>query len=279
MSDFPIEKFSDNGLAIAESFYDSAQEIDPILAGIEKIISLLLAKYEVKAACSTPYEAMTTGYTALIQKNRKWGGEVYDAIKQIPAFMTLVGNARNSEMFRQLRPGAVPGVAAGGYGMRIDNPGEEKFRAQWHQEFPSQLRSLDGVVFWTPLLAVTPDMGPVEIAVGSHKEGLIPVYEDDAGVGKSGAYALHLDGEQERLKKYTVVAPCTKPGDLVLMDFLTMHQSGINVSKIPRWSIQFRLFNFADPIGIKLGWQGSFAAGQKFSDLVPELVATKSRKP
>jgi len=276
MSYFPIERFSENGLAISEGFYNSVHEIDPILVGIQAIISILLAKYGVDAPCSTPHEAMTIGYTALIQKNRTWGGEVYDAIKQIPAFMTLIGNARNSEIFQRLRPGSVPGVAAGGYGMRIDNPGEEKFRAQWHQEFPSQLRSIDGVVFWTPLLAVTPDMGPVEIAVGSHKEGLIPVYEDDAGVGKSGAYALHLDGEQERLKKYKVVAPCTKPGDLVLMDFLTMHQSGINVSKIPRWSIQFRLFNFADPVGIKLGWRGSFATGQKFSDLVPELVATKS---
>jgi Phytanoyl-CoA dioxygenase (PhyH) len=279
MNDLPLEKFSENGLAIVEGFYDSASEIDPILVGIREIIALLLAKYGVEAACLTPLEAMTAGYSALVQKDRKWGGEVYDAIKQIPAFMTLVGNVRNSEIFRQLRPGSVPGVAAGGYGMRIDNPGEEKFRAQWHQEFPAQLRSIDGVVFWTPLLAVTPDMGPVEIAVGSHKEGLIPVYEDDAGLGKSGAYALHLDGEQERLKKYKVAAPCTKPGDLVLMDFLTMHQSGINVSKIPRWSIQFRLFNFADPVGIKLGWRGSFAAGQKFSDLVPELVAAKSRKP
>lgn len=279
MSDFPLERFSENGLAIAEGFYDSINDVAPILTGIREIIALLLAKYGVEAACATPHEAMTIGYIALIQKDRKWGGEVYDAIKQIPAFMTLVGNVRNAEIFQRLRPGSVPGVAAGGYGMRIDNPGEEKFRAQWHQEFPSQLRSIDGVVFWTPLLAVTPEMGPVEIAVGSHKEGLIPVYEDDAGVGKSGAYALHLDGEQERLKKYKVAAPCTKPGDLVLMDFLTMHQSGVNVSKIPRWSIQFRLFNFADPVGIKLGWRGSFAAGQKFSDLVPELVATKSSKP
>src|SRR5690606_12404057 len=117
----------------------------------------------------------------------------------------------------------------------IDNPGEEKFRAHWHQEFPGQLRSLDGIVFWTPLLPVTADMGPVQIAAGSHAEGLIPVYRDDAGLGKTGAYALFMDREEERLARYEKVAPLTTPGDLVLMDFLTMHQGGHNVSAIPRW--------------------------------------------
>lgn len=82
---------------------------------------------------------MTIAYPRLIAKNHSWGGEVYDAVKQIPAFMRLVSNAANDEVFSVLRPGSVPGLAAGGYGIRIDNPGEEKFRAQWHQEFSSQL--------------------------------------------------------------------------------------------------------------------------------------------
>jgi ectoine hydroxylase-related dioxygenase (phytanoyl-CoA dioxygenase family) len=157
--------------------------------------------------------------------------------------------------------------------MRIDNPGEAKFRAPWHQEFPAQLLSVDGVVFWTPLLPVTQDMGPVEIAEGSHAEGIVPVYEDDAGIGKSGAYALRLDREQERLARYKTVAPLTEPGDLVLMDFLTLHQSGENLSDHARWTIQFRYFNFAEPVGVRIGWRGSFAAGVKFKDVLPELVA------
>ncbi len=91
-----------------------------------------------------------------------------------------------------------------------------------------------------------PEMGPVQIAEGSHAEGLIPVYRDSAGLGKTGAYALFMDRVDERLAKYDVVAPLPKPGDLILMDFLTMHQGGHNVSKTPRWSIQFRYFNFAE---------------------------------
>ncbi|AHB47561.1 phytanoyl-CoA dioxygenase [Hyphomicrobium nitrativorans NL23] len=268
-------EFAANGYVLLKQFYDPEQDIAPIQEDIRAIIALLCEKYGVDAPTATSWEAMTEAYPALIAKNRAWGGDVYDAIKQVPAFMQLVANKRNAALFAALRPGSQPGIAANGYGIRIDNPGEEKYRAQWHQEFPGQLRSLDGIVFWTPLVPVTPDMGPVQIAEGSHAEGIVPVYVDDAGADKTGAYALHLDRAEERLQRYPQVAPLTQPGDLVLMDFLTLHQSGFNVSKIPRWSIQYRYFNFAEPTGIRIGWKGSFAAGVKFEDVLPELLVAR----
>jgi len=267
------KEFADKGYTVLPQFYDAQADVAPIQEGIRIILERICHKYGVEAPTDTSWNAMTKAYPALIARNRAWGGEVYDAVKQIPAFMQLVTKAANLSIFEALRPGSVPGIAAGGYGIRIDNPNEEKFRAQWHQEFPSQLRSLDGIVFWTPLLPVTSEMGPVQIAEGSHAEGIIPVYQSDGGAGKTGAYALFMDRAEERLASYNIVAPLSTPGDLVLMDFLTMHQSGHNVSTIPRWSIQFRYFNFADPVGTRIGWCGSFAAGVDFGKVLPELVA------
>lgn len=275
ISDSDRESFARNGYLLLKGFYDREREIAPIQEGIRQIMELVCGKYDIPAPTDTPYAAMTAAYSAAIARNRTWGGEIYDAVKQIPAFMRLASCALNEAVFAALRPGSIPGLAGGGSGIRIDNPGEERFRAQWHQEFPSQLRSLDGIVFWTPLLPVTTEMGPVQIAEASHVEGPVPVYEDDAGAGKSGAYALHLDRAEERLQKYNIVAPLTEPGDLVLMDFLTLHQSGFNKSSIPRWSMQLRYFNFAEPLGVRIGWRGSFAAGVRFADVLPELVAPR----
>ncbi|MCY1743391.1 phytanoyl-CoA dioxygenase family protein [Ensifer sp. SL37] len=273
ISESARQEFETKGYHVVPGFYDAQSQIEPIQEGIRQILELICKKYGVDAPTGTAHEAMTIAYRKLIAVNRSWGGEVYDAVKQIPAFMRLVSSAANDEVFKALRPESIPGLAAGGYGIRIDNPGEEKFRAQWHQEFPGQLRSVDGIVFWTPLLPVTADMGPVQIAEGSQAEGFVPVYEDDAGLGKTGAYSLFLHKGEERLARYKHVAPLSKPGDLILMDFLTLHQSGHNVSQTPRWSIQFRYFNYAEPVGIRIGWKGSFAAGVNYADVLPELIA------
>ena len=136
-------------------------DIEPIREGVLQIVELVARKHGVKAAISTPDEAMSAGYLALARANRPRGGEIYVAVKQIPAFLALVSNLRNSAVFAAVRPHSIPGMAAGGYGIRIDSPVEETYRAPQHQEFPGQLRSLDGLLFWSPLLPLTPDRGPV----------------------------------------------------------------------------------------------------------------------
>lgn len=262
-----LESFKRDGVAVIRGFYDVETMVKPIQDGIRDIVELVAEQNGLSVACADGIEAMTRGYPAIIKHDRKLGGVIYDAVKQIPEFISFVSAARNKEVYQTLHPGSMPGIAAGGYGIRIDNPAEERFRAVWHQEFPSQLRSIDGLVLWSPLLPVTPEMGPVEVAVGSHREGLVPVFVDDGGVGKTGAYSLRLENEAERIARYEKVAPLTEPGDLIVMDFLTLHQSGHNVSDRPRWSMQIRYFNFADPVGTSLNWTGGFAQHKTIDEI------------
>jgi hypothetical protein len=210
----------------------------------------------------------------LIATNRAYGPEAYDAIEQIPAFIRLVDHPAHEQLFRELRSGSMPAVAAGGYGIRIDNPNEDKFRANWYQEYPAQLRSLDGVVYWSPLVSVTEEMGPMEFCPDSQVEGPIPVFTRDKNhPEKAGAYSLTLKDEENLLKKYLHVNPLTIPGDLVIVDFLVLHASGHNRSKRSRWSMQFRYFNFMEPTGWSHGWKDSYAAGVDFCQIRPELCA------
>lgn len=267
--------FRDAGVLIIPDFYDLETEIRPIQQGIYDLIGLLIDKYGL-AIERPPFTPGTfdAGFQELIAANRAYGAEIYDAVKQIPAFVRLVGNARHESLFRDLRPGAAPAVAGGGYGIRIDNPYEDRFRANWHQEYPAQLRSLDGVVYWSPLLPITPELGPVEFCPGSHREGPVPVYSPRGGnPQKTGAYSLTLDNEAELLSRYEHVSPLTNPGDLVIIDFLVLHASGENRSNRSRWSMQFRYFNFREPTGIGHGWKGSYAAGVDFCTVHPELYA------
>ena len=42
----------------------------------------------------------------------------------------------------------------------------------------------------------------------------------------------------------------------LLIDFLTVHRSGRNRAPVPRWTMQLRYFNFAEPTGAAFGWAG-----------------------
>jgi len=270
-----IEEFCRNGVLVIPGFYDQASAIKPIQQGIYDLIGLLIQKYEldIDRPNFSP-DTFDAGYQKLIAADRLYGGEVYDGVKQIPAFIRLVSNPLHERIFSELRANSNPAVAAGGYGIRIDNPYEEKFKANWHQEYPAQLRSPDGIVYWTPLIPVTPELGPVELCLGSHRDGPVPVLtRDSRNLEKRGAYSLTLENEPELLARYEHIAPLTSPGDLIVIDFLTLHASGDNHTDRSRWTIQFRYFNFNDATGIRHGWKGSYAAGVDFRSVHPELCA------
>ena len=240
----------------------------------KKILGILFKKYSIglEQKNFSP-ENFDYGYQQLIAANRQYGGELYDAVKQIPDFMRLVSSKKNDQVFIQLRQTNLPAIASAGYGIRIDNPHEEKYRSLWHYEYRDQLRSVDGIVFWSPLVSISNDLGPVQICPKSHLGGLRRSYlRDPENPEKTGAYSMRLENESEIINQYGVTAPLSEPGDLILMDFLTLHSSGINIGNRSRWSMQFRYFNFEHPSGIRIGWKGCVASGTDLRDVHPELI-------
>jgi len=275
-----VARFHRDGFVLVRGFYDRERDIAPIQRAARAVIGLVRARHGLPATGRGPAspETFDEEYLELLGRNRAWAGEVYDAVKQIPAFVRLVADARHEAVFRQLRgDGAIPGLAAGGHGIRIDNPGEERYRADWHQEYHGQLRSPDGITFWTSLVSVTDEMGPVRFCVGSHARGFLRVHaRDPHNPDKTGAYGLVLEHRDLEIAGYPQVAPLAEPGDLMLIDFAVLHSSGFNRGRRARWSLQTRYFNFAHPTGVRIGWCGSFAAGQDFGRVHPELVVPEA---
>ncbi|MBU1309939.1 MAG: phytanoyl-CoA dioxygenase family protein [Gammaproteobacteria bacterium] len=267
-----IQQFHKDGYLLLPGFYEP-QQIEPICRTIYDIIGLVIAEHQLDIT-RKPYQFahFDDGYIEVIKHSRRLGSVIYDAVKQVPGFLKLVADSRNEDIFQQLRPGAIAGIAAGGFGIRINNPYEEQYRAAWHQEYPGQLRSVNGLVFWTPLLQIVPELGPVDILSGSQIEGLLPVLKNGSDVsGQTGGYALRLKNEEQLVERYSLTSPCTQPGDLLIMDFKLVHRSGKNIAQRALWSMQFRWFDYAEPIGRSHHWIGSYASGVDFSTIHPEL--------
>jgi hypothetical protein len=269
-----VQSFKQDGILIIKNFY-SKDEIDGVRKGIYSVIGQTMKKYGL-----LDQRQMFTGaefdskFNEIIIQDRTFGSLVYDQVKNIPEFLHLMSDPRHSNVFTQLREDSIPMVAGGGYGIRIDNPNEDKYRAYWHQEYPAQLRSLNGIVFWSPLVEMSAEIGPVQFLPQSQKEGPLPVFQDFGSEEqkRSGAYALRLSEESLLLEKYKLVAPILEVGDVVCVDFLTVHASGYNRSNRSRWSMQYRYFDMAHESGRKFGWQGSYAEGVNFSSIHPELL-------
>jgi hypothetical protein len=269
------QRFAEDGYLLLRGFYEPQSELAPIQRSLYEIIGLLAAKHGLdgRREAFRP-ERFDAGYQGLIARDRAAGGEVYDAAKLIPAFHRLLCSEKNEQLFGELRGTDLAGIGAASFGIRIDNPREEQFRSHWHQEFLFQPQSLDGLVFWSPLVPVEENMGPVQICVGSQRHGLCIYRRGDRYANKPGAYQIGLADEAATVARYEIVAPLVAPGDLLILDYLTLHQSGYNVSERSRWSMQFRLFNFRDPVGQKLGWKPSVTAGTDIESLFPDRFAS-----
>ncbi len=268
------DEFFARGFVRLRGFYDLGREIEPIQRDIHAIIEILLGKYGLPSAGAFEAAQFDAGYAALLASDRVRAGEVYDAVKHIPALLRLVATERHERLFRELRGTDLPGVASGGFGIRIDNPVEERFRADWHQEYPTQLRSVDGITLWTSLVPVTEDMGPVRFCPGSHRLGMMRVHtRDPANPEKTGAYGVILENRDEVVGRFAQEAPLVEPGDLILIDYAVLHASGHNRSSRSRWTLQMRWFNFRNPVGIRTNWRGGVVDGSLLASLHPELLA------
>ncbi|MEW7007015.1 phytanoyl-CoA dioxygenase family protein [Lentilitoribacter sp. EG35] len=267
--------FFEEGYVLLPNFFDLEEDIFPVLEGIHGVIQRVAQRHGI---CVDPTVFSVENFDANFQKilklDRSFAAEIYDLVKQIPAFLRLICHTKSDSLFREIRECSMPGIGMGSYGIRIDNPSEDKFRSHWHQEFLYQPQSMDGIVFWTPLLPITDELGPVNILPRSHKNGL-GIYEySEKYKDKQGVYHIGLADEARTVSKYEMIAPLTNPGDLLLMDFLTIHGSGLNRSERSRWSVQNRFFNFDDEVGAEIGWKAAGVTGACLENVFPNNIVT-----
>ncbi len=117
-------------------------------------------------------------------------------------------------------------------------------------------------------------MGPVNIAAGSQREGLLGVRcGDPMNRAKDYTGQFEIPNVEALLERYPVVSSETDSGDVVFMDFMTLHQSGFNRSAVrSRVTCQVRFFDMAEPVAVAHDWVGGWQEGGDFTRLHPDKV-------
>ena len=265
-----INFFHTNGYLIIKNFY-SSKEFYQIKKEIISLIEEIANEFNVKLFQTNNQDIfLKKNINILTRKNRRYVSLIYDATKQLPGLINILNNKKNFRVFKQLREKSLPGIVGNGFGIRVDLPKEKKYEAQCHQELPFQMRSKDGIVFWSPLIKFLKNSGYLKIYKKSHNFGCFPLYVKKQKM-KSTSYSFNIKNEKTLKKNFKCIQAKMNTKDLLLLDFLTLHQSGRNTSSYPRLTVQYRLFNYKSKFGKKIGWSGSFSSGIKLKEIKEKL--------
>jgi hypothetical protein len=264
-----IASYREKGYFVAKGLLPE-DEIVPLLSGIDRLLSEKLGERESPEAALQ--KEIHPKILRLAERDRAALGRVYDAMRKLLPFWTII--ARLGPAMQSLAGARSPGVVFRGCGIRLDLPGEDKWRSTWHQEYHSQMSSLDGVTAWFNLVPVQHAMGPVELLEGSHREGLLPVHcADPMNTRRNYVETFRLAAEDGLTAKYPKVAHETGIGDVVFLHFLVVHQSGWNRSEgRSRITCQVRYFDMAAPDALANDWIGGWQDGGDFTKVHPDKV-------
>jgi hypothetical protein len=262
------EFFRTHGYLYVEKFYDRTTEIEPILKDIYRLIGLIFESHHIPLRRG-PYslEEFDEGLQVLVRNHRPIAGILFDALKKLPSYVRLACAEKHERYSKALLRTSFVGFANRGYGIRMDNPREDEYSTQLHQEYVSNLSSQNAAVLWSPLRDVTDALGPMTICPGSHTSGVFTIVK-----AAEGSRGLVIKGEAEIAKRFPRISPIVHVGDCIFLDFLTLHESGKNQSDRARWSMLSRYFDFTHPSGQAINWKGGLQEGNSFENVHPELT-------
>ena len=172
--------------------------------------------------------------------------EDYHALKHHPALIDLLERMLGGPILPH------PRVL-----MRNIFPAREEYTTKAHQDFPNVQGTTEVYTAWLPLIDCPMDVGPLQIAAGSHTAG---VYDFDIAGGAGGIEIRDtLEGSW--------VSGDFAAGDVLLFHSMTVHKGVPNRSDRLRMSMDVRFqlvsepFNIdnANPDGQPLSWEDVYA--------------------
>jgi co-chaperonin GroES (HSP10) len=235
-----INDYSKNGYAILKNIVPYTR-IDALLENIYKLYRKYSTDSELDEA-EDPWKSEIF-HKKLIEfrkKDPKLFGAIYDSLKTSLTLTQLVSDDKivdNVAKFLNVKPSD---ISISEPMCRLDVPNDKRNALEWHQErsfFPQNRDGSHSLVCWIPLTNVTEEMGAIHISPESHKGGLIIPERNEK---KNGSSTRQISVPEEHIKKYEDLIVPVDVGDVVFLNMLLFHRSGVNISDKIRFAVQAR---------------------------------------
>lgn len=207
-----------------------AEELDPVIVpAILKEYGVFVLRRYLRETVTSKYQRAYADYKASghFDRNTSHLTEV-----RLADGNPLIGIIDEPE-FRRVSAALFPG-GAGVYKIRILKKDAEDTKPVFlHQDFGYEYGSIDRYSLFIPLTPCSVENGALTFIPGSHRFG----YLGDAGAIRDSVVPSDL----ERL------TPAVNPGDIVIMNTCTWHQSGANEARTERVYYDIRVNSAEDP--------------------------------
>lgn len=264
------ELFDEFGCFIATGLIGAA-EFEPVKRDIQRLISIKLAQLELQKEEAEGTGRFDDGFAALNRESRSHGGVIYDACRRLVPVHQLAVSPKLLRLSKALMQTETV-IACTLNAVRIDHAHEDKYLFPWHQDYPYIQDSEDGVVYWMPLQDVDERNGCLQIAVGSHRQGVRPIrLVDPQNKNRNGARTIAL-ADESVVDDFPHLSVPMRAGDVLVFSTLLLHRSQPNRSDRARWTLQVRHGNFEHPKAISRDWPGGMIEGIGFEKSHPEYV-------
>lgn len=215
--------------------------VDPHLGQrLHRMVCRALVKY----VPDTPRELLDTdwddpAFNAAMRRLRATSPErfalLYDTVQTSVALQAVGTDGRLMDIAAELLDDAPDGISATDHLLRMDAPHDARNTLRWHQDsayFKQNDDGANGLVCWVPMHDFPAEVGPVWVALGSHRHGRVDVESVKSSAIASEQLAVpatHIDGLRQ-------VQATASRGDAYFMHMDAVHKSGLNSSDRFRWT-------------------------------------------
>lgn len=263
---------NNKGYAIIKNYF-KIKEINLIKKDFF-ILSKRLFDYHIKDKLVN-FKIKKDGFDSYInyclKKKYNFNSRFYEVVKKLPSFQNLIFSKKNFSLLNKIDKNAKWGMLNKAFGFRFDYPRDNKFITQLHQDYTSNLGSSSGFVFISSLSKISKNDGAIKVYPGTHKLGLQKIKVLKSIEFRKTRNQLLAD-EKEIKKKFKFNYVLMKPGDLLILDFLTLHESSQNKSKRTRITFISRYIDFFSGTGTEIFYSDGEQANIYFNKIHKNLI-------
>lgn len=180
----------------------------------------------------------------LKKNDQKSFGSFYDSIQKSLALFDIILDKKLINLIKKFSNLKICEMSFNGENLRMDIPNDKSHKLGWHQDRSYYFQNRDGnqgLVCWIPLIKINKKIGPLKLAISSHKSGFIKKYKKFK-TQKFSSFQRLVTFKKNLKKRIALV----NEGDVIFLNKNLIHASGTNNSDFIRFSLQIRVHDLMD---------------------------------